>query len=138
MTLFSATQIVRPAAPASRPSGRYPVELRPSLDPNASARRAHTPAQKPKQTARTPLTGPAPSGMTCTVIMETPDELPYRIKTARQRRAARTRYSLRPRAHAHRRRPSTSSLSDAPLREELAGRLRRPEISKLCNQPFTR
>jgi len=64
-TLFSATQIVRPAAPASRPSGRYPVELRPSLDPNASARRAHTPAQKPKQTARTPLTGPAPSGMTC-------------------------------------------------------------------------
>src|SRR5690242_15477222 len=57
--LFSAAQIVRPAAPASRPSGRYAVGLRPSLDPDASARRAHTATGEDQNNGQDPLTGPA-------------------------------------------------------------------------------
>jgi hypothetical protein len=63
---FPALHSVRRPAPASRPSGRYAVGLRPSLDPDASPRRAPNPARKNKQNSHPPLTGPTPSGMTCT------------------------------------------------------------------------
>src|SRR5881392_3831279 len=65
---FSATHIMRRPAPASRPSGRYAVGLRPSLDPDASNRRAHNQAKKNKNGQHSPLTGPAPSGMTSQLI----------------------------------------------------------------------
>ncbi|SCL26437.1 hypothetical protein GA0070624_3304 [Micromonospora rhizosphaerae] len=57
---FSATHIVRPAAPASRPYGRYAVGLRPSPDPDASPRRAHNTTKKTKNKASTPLDRPRP------------------------------------------------------------------------------
>lgn len=56
---------VRQPASASKPSGRYAVGLRSSPDPNASPRRAHKPAEKNQNKASSPLTDPAPSGMTC-------------------------------------------------------------------------
>jgi hypothetical protein len=47
-----------PPAPASRPSGRSAVELRPSPDPDASPRCARTPADKTKNKVSTPLDRP--------------------------------------------------------------------------------
>ncbi len=57
--------MLRRTAPASRPSGRYAVGLRPSLDPRALIRRAPKTAEAPEKDSAEPLTGPAPSGMTC-------------------------------------------------------------------------
>ncbi len=55
---------MRRRAPASRPSGRYTVGLRPSLDPDAYLGAHTTRRRRPKKGQRYPLTGPAPSGMT--------------------------------------------------------------------------
>ena len=55
---FSAAHIVRPAASASRPYGRYAVGLRPSLDPDASPRRAQNTTEKTKNKTSTPLDRP--------------------------------------------------------------------------------
>jgi hypothetical protein len=49
---------------ASRPSGRYAVGLRPSLDPASSPTRP--PGRGQEKGQPTLLTGPSPSGMTCT------------------------------------------------------------------------
>jgi hypothetical protein len=55
----------RARRPASRPSGRSAVGLRPSLDPARRARHATSDRKQPKHEPANPLTGPAPSGMTC-------------------------------------------------------------------------
>src|SRR6266545_2610766 len=55
---FSAAHSVRRTAPASRPSGRYAVGLRPSLDTDALHRRAQTTAKKQKERSQPPLDRP--------------------------------------------------------------------------------
>jgi hypothetical protein len=52
-------------APASRPSGRYAVGLRPSLDPDADLDVCAASEDSPKLVVTKVLTGPAPTGMTC-------------------------------------------------------------------------
>src|SRR6266496_3570642 len=56
--LFSAVHIVRRPAPASRPSGRSAVGLRPSPDPDASPRRAQTTAEEAAKPEPHPLDRP--------------------------------------------------------------------------------
>src|ERR1019366_4544342 len=51
-------------APASTPSGRYAVGLRPSLDPDAYVDVCAATEDNPKSEVTKDLTGPAP-GMTC-------------------------------------------------------------------------
>jgi hypothetical protein len=67
---FPAIQIVRRTAPTSRPFGRSAVGLRPSPDPDASLRRVPNTAKKQKNGHNILLTGPAPSGMTCTFVSQ--------------------------------------------------------------------
>lgn len=55
---FSAAQIVRREAPASRPYGRYAVGLRPNLDPDASPRRAQNTTKKTQTKTSTTLDRP--------------------------------------------------------------------------------
>jgi hypothetical protein len=57
---------VRRAASASRPCGRYAVGLPPRPDPDAYLSASTRRRRGPKQSSQDPLTGPAPSGMTCT------------------------------------------------------------------------
>jgi len=57
--------MLRRTAPASRPSGRCAVGLRPSLDPDAFLGVPGTYGERPKKDQQHPLTGPVPSGMTC-------------------------------------------------------------------------
>src|SRR6476659_31822 len=61
----SPLPMLRRTAPASRPSGRYAVGLRPSLDPDASVRRTRHLWRRHQKDQPYPLTGPVPSGMTC-------------------------------------------------------------------------
>ena len=55
---------MRRPAPASRPSGRYAVGLRPSLDPDAYLDAPTAGRRRPNNSQHHHLTGPAPSGMT--------------------------------------------------------------------------
>jgi hypothetical protein len=48
---------MRPAAPASRTSGRYAVGLRPILDPDAFTGRVQKTAENKKKKDHTPKTG---------------------------------------------------------------------------------
>src|SRR6476620_4509731 len=61
----SPLPMLRRTAPASRPSGRCAVGLRPSLDPDAFLGVPGTYGERPKKDQQHPLTGPVPSGMTC-------------------------------------------------------------------------
>src|SRR6476619_366267 len=61
----SPLPMLRRTAPASRPSGRCAVGLRPSLDPDAFLGVPGTYGEGPKKDQQHPLTGPVPSGMTC-------------------------------------------------------------------------
>ena len=61
----SPLTMMRRTASASRPSGRYAVGLRPSLDPDASVRRTRHLWRRHQKDQPYPLTGPVPSGMTC-------------------------------------------------------------------------
>jgi hypothetical protein len=66
----------RARRPASRPSGRSAVGLRPSLDPARRARHATSDRKQPKHEPANPLTGPAPSGMTCGNVGYLPPSVP--------------------------------------------------------------
>ena len=54
---LSASTSMRPAAPASRTSGRYAVGLRPILDPDAFTGRVQKTAENKKKKDHTPKTG---------------------------------------------------------------------------------
>jgi hypothetical protein len=55
---FSAVNIVRRQAPASRPYGRFAVALRASLDPDALRRRAQDVSERKKNRSGAPLDRP--------------------------------------------------------------------------------
>ena len=65
-----ALNSMRRTASASRPSGRYAVGLRPSLDPDAYFGAPSQDQEARRTSQKQPavvLTGPAPSGMTCEI-----------------------------------------------------------------------
>jgi hypothetical protein len=122
---------MRRPAPASRPYGRSAVGLRPSLDPDASPRRAQHPGEEAERKISDPLTGPAPSGMTCEVSLRIPTRHTFGTSCAIRRRSLPPVSEWRPSVPVLHGGASRRGCSPArwPVPPRLAGR---PESSDEC------